>query len=181
MHDSNTTNDPDSHEAGEATANAVTTRNRPTRAEKTNALAVGSLGVGSIVGNRHLTDTSAAEAKRRPEVVLLDEETILLPVADYRPELVVRVVDQLPAPTTIRLLRLPNEETVPVLTRPDEYRGYVVRSAVSDEQVERTTHAFVRAPRGLEPEAEYEFGIDAQMFSDELALLRVSATPVDDE
>lgn len=89
----------------------------------------------------------------------------------------VRVVDRLPAPTVVRLLRLPNGETVPVLRRPDEYTGYVVRTEFRVDLVFSTMIVFTRET--LETGARYVFEADAQVFSTRLHLLRTTARRID--
>ncbi|WP_408957902.1 hypothetical protein [Natrinema sp. 74] len=85
----------------------------------------------------------------------------------------VRVVDRLPAPTTVRLLRLPNGRTISELTRPDEYTGYVVRSEPETDRVHSMTIVFTRG--SLEPGACYVFKADAQVFSTQLHLFETTA------
>lgn len=96
---------------------------------------------------------------------------VLVPIAEYRPGRTVCVVDRLPAPTTVRLLSLPCAEREPVLTRPDEFTGYVVRST-TDGGVEATTFVFLegRLQRGR----RYTFTTDARVFSVALDLLEVT-------
>lgn len=106
-------------------------------------------------------------------------QLVLVPTTDYRPGLTVRVVDRLPAETVVRLLRLPNGKTVPVLTRPDEYLGYVARDESGGSQVYSTTVLFTRD--SLETGVSYRFGDDVSMFSPELHLFRVTARRVDDD
>ncbi|WP_337652564.1 hypothetical protein [Halomontanus rarus] len=91
---------------------------------------------------------------------------------DYRPGLTVRVVDRLPAPIVVQLLRLPNGETVPVLERPDEYLGYIVRSEFRTDLVHSTTVVFTR--ESLESDTGYTFEADAQVFSTQLNLFRTT-------
>ncbi|WP_226006337.1 hypothetical protein [Natrinema salinisoli] len=85
----------------------------------------------------------------------------------------VRVVDRLPAPIVVELLELPNDETVPVLTRPDEYTGYVVRSEPGGTQVWSTVIVFTRD--SLESGACYAFDVGAQVFSTQLYLFETTA------
>ncbi|WP_222919288.1 hypothetical protein [Natrinema sp. SYSU A 869] len=92
---------------------------------------------------------------------------------EYRPGMTARVVDRLPAPIVVELLALPNGETVPVLTEPDEYTGYVVRSEPSGTQVWTTMIVFTR--ESLESGVCYAFEAGAQVFSTQLSLLRTTA------
>lgn len=102
---------------------------------------------------------------------------ILVPMDEYRPGLTVRVVDRLPAPIVVQLLRLPNDETVPVLERPDEYTGYVVRVEFRSDLVYATMIVFSR--ESLDTDATYRFEGDAQAFSTQLHLLRATARRVE--
>ncbi|SEQ34587.1 hypothetical protein [Natrinema salaciae] len=101
------------------------------------------------------------------------ERSVLVPMNEYRPGMTVRVVDRIPAPTVVELLVLPNGETVPVLTQPDEYVGYVVRSELGGAQVRSTMIVFTR--ESLESGACYAFEAGARMFSTQLSLLRTTA------
>lgn len=98
---------------------------------------------------------------------------LLVDMDEYRPGASFRVVGRLPAPLTVQLLRLPNGETVPVLERPDDYTGYVVRSAYGVEQVAATAIVFTRG--ALVPDGRYEFLDDALVFSERLRLFRSTA------
>ncbi|ELZ22578.1 hypothetical protein C477_04249 [Haloterrigena salina JCM 13891] len=120
-------------------------------------------------------ETESSEADAQSE----DRHLVLVSLDDYRPGLTVRLVDRLPATTVVRLLRTPDGETVPVLTQPDEYAGYVARSTLEGGAVGTTTHLFAREQ--LETGAEYELVGDAQVFSTRLNLFRVTARRVDEE
>lgn len=109
---------------------------------------------------------------RSPE----SDRSVLVPVNEYRPGTTARVVDRLPATIVVELLRLPNGETVPVLTRPDEYTGYVVRSEFGGEQVRWTTIVFTR--EALESDSRYVFEADAQVYSTQLSLLETTVRHV---
>lgn len=97
-------------------------------------------------------------------------------MTEYRPGLTVRVVDRLPAPIVVQLLRLPNDETIPVLRRPDEYTGYVTRSGIRKDLVHSTVIVFTR--ESLESDACYTFKADAQVFSTQLNLFRATVRQV---
>lgn len=105
------------------------------------------------------------------------EPLALVPANDYRPAMTFRVVARLPAPITVELLRLPGGDRVPVLTGPDEYTGYVVRSTVGDDQVDTTTHVYVRGT--LEAGARYAFETDAKVFDTGLNLFRATVRRLD--
>lgn len=156
-------------------------------AAKRGTVAAGALVVGSAALTNEKTTTAedasetdeATDLPQSDEECSQDDQLVLVSLADYWPGLTVRVVDRLPVPIAVQLLRLPNDETVPVLTRPDEYAGYVVRAESGDEQVYSTMFVFTRG--SLEPGVEYEFGTDAQMFSTQLNLFRVTASRADSQ
>ncbi|WP_120242863.1 hypothetical protein [Halopiger aswanensis] len=104
------------------------------------------------------------------------DRLVLVPMNDYQPGMTGRVVDRLPAPIVVDLLALPNGDTVSVLTQPDEYRGYVVRSTLTATQVRSTTIVFTRD--SLETGACYVFEVGAQLFSTQLSLLRTTVRRV---
>lgn len=145
------------------------------------ALAVGALAGGSVAGTSPppTTDRTESSSTESGAAATSNDQLVLVSMADYRPEMRFHVVDRLPAPTTVALLRLPTEETVPVLTRPDEYRGYVVRSMLGTELVDTTTVVFTRD--SLEQDGEYAFVSDASVFSERLNLFRASIERVDAE
>jgi hypothetical protein len=120
--------------------------------------------------------TDAAEARVsegvEPDDGDASERSVLLSMDEYRPGMTVRVVGQLLASTVVDLLELPTGETVPVLSRPDEYTGYVVRSEPGRTQVWSTMIVFTR--ESLEIGACYVFEADAQVFSTQLYLLRTT-------
>ncbi|WP_254764862.1 hypothetical protein [Natrinema marinum] len=97
---------------------------------------------------------------------------MLVPIHEYRPGLTVRVVDRLPAPITVQLLRLPNGRTIPELTRPDEYGGYVVRAELGPNRVRSTIIVFTRG--SLERDECYLFSTDGQVFSTRLHLFETT-------
>lgn len=105
------------------------------------------------------------------------DRSVLVSIDEYRPGMTVRVVDRLPAPIVVDLLRLPNGETVPVLTQPDEYTGYVVRSEFGRSRVRSTTIVFTR--ESLESGARYAFEADGQVYSTRLYLLQATVRRVD--
>ncbi len=140
-------------------------------ATKQGTEAAGASNVGSSASLEKkpsaLEDSSSVAGERSDPTQL-----VLIPMDDYRPGLTVRVVDRLPAPIVVQLLRLPNGETVPVLERPDEYLGYIVRSEFRTDLVHSTTVVFTR--ESLESDTGYTFEADAQVFSTQLNLFRTT-------
>ncbi|APX97683.1 hypothetical protein [Natronorubrum daqingense] len=121
------------------------------------------------------TSDDESEAANDAEPELLDRP-LLVSMDDYQPGISVRVVDRLPAPITVQLLRPPDGETIAVLERPDEYAGYVARDE-TDDAVRTTTILFTRD--SLETDAEYALEPDAQVFSTQLRLFESQARRVD--
>ncbi|SEH17686.1 hypothetical protein SAMN04487967_3338 [Natronorubrum sediminis] len=123
------------------------------------------------------TSDDETEEANEPEPDLLDRP-LLVSMDDYQPGSSFRVVDRLPAPLTVQLLRPPDGETIAVLERPDEYAGYVARDENTDS-VYATTFLFTRD--SLETDAEYALEPDAQVFSTQLRLLESRARRVDSD
>lgn len=135
-----------------------------------------------VVGSSGSVETTDGGVEAGTQETDGDEEPppghlVLIPMSEYRPGLTVRVVERLPAPIAVRLLRLPNGETVPVLEQPDEYTGYVARAASGDELVRSTMIVFTR--ESLETDARYAFENDSQVFSTRLNLFRATARPLE--
>ncbi|WP_306054328.1 hypothetical protein [Natronococcus wangiae] len=162
----------------------------PAAGSANGAIKRGTVAAGaSVVGSSALGNESAETTEESPDAgetgdpstadaeCPQPDQLVLVSLTDYRPGLAIRVIDRLPAPIVVQILRLPNDETVPVLTQPDEYTGYVVRSEFGDEQVHSTMLVFTRG--ALETDASYEFGTDTQVFSTRLNLFRVTARCVD--
>ncbi len=100
------------------------------------------------------------------------EPFVLVAMDDYRPGLRFELMERLPAPISVAMLTSPVGEQPSVLSRPDEYVGYVGRSVFDSGQVRGFTTVFSR--RSLETEGRYAFGRDAGVFSVELHLLRAT-------
>lgn len=152
--------------------------------ESSNNASKRRVGAASIVIVGSSASLEAAPPDAEDESAEVDTQSeegqlVLVSLDDYRPGLTVRVVDRLPATTVVRLLRPPDGGTVPVLTQPDEYTGYVARSRLEGGAVGTATHLFAREP--LETGATYELVADAQVFSTRLNLFRVTARRVDEE
>lgn len=123
--------------------------------------------------SRSDSDTCSSDGSPPDEA----DRFVLVPMNEYQPGMTGRVVDRLPAPTTVELLALPNGDTVSVLTQPDEYVGYVVRSTLTETQVRSTMIVFTR--ESLESGTRYVFEVGAQLFSTQLSLLRTTARRVE--
>ncbi|WP_255168059.1 hypothetical protein [Natrononativus amylolyticus] len=112
--------------------------------------------------------TGSDERSNSSDEESMAHEQLLVPMIDHRPGMTFQVVSQLPAPITVELLRLPDGDFAPVLTQPDRYTGYVVRSTTGDRQIDMTTNVFTE--ESLEPDTDYTFTTDTQVFSTELNL-----------
>ncbi|GAB3664309.1 hypothetical protein [Halopiger thermotolerans] len=157
--------------SSESDVSGANTAPTATNRQSDTADAAGGQSAESI---RSPVDTGEGSAEATPPSE--DDEPdprVLVPITDYQPGTTGRVVDRLPAPIVVELLALPNGDTVPVLTRPDEYVGYVVRFALSETQVRSTTTVFTR--ESLEVGACYVFEAGAKVFSTQLSLLRTTA------
>lgn len=122
-----------------------------------------------IVGTSGCIELSSGSVTR---AIGNDDETayepVLVSMADYRPGMSFRIVSRLPAPITVELLRLPDGEFTPVLTQPDQYTGYVVRSTTGERRVDTTTNVFTE--ESLDPDVSYTFTTETQVFDTGLNL-----------
>jgi hypothetical protein len=118
------------------------------------ALASGAvaLGIGSA-------GTAAAQ----------DDETVLVFADDYSPRTSFRVISQLPASITVRMLRRPGGGTVPEISQPDDYIGYAIRYGTGGQVV--TGGAFIFTRRVLRERTNYRFTDEANVFASDLSLL----------
>ena len=116
----------------------------------TGALALGITGAG----------TAAAQDSDRNVLVFAD---------DYSPRTNFRVISQLPASITVRMLRRPGGGTVPEISQPDDYIGYAIRFGAGGQVV--TGGAFVFTQRVLRERTTYRFTDEANVFSSDLSLL----------
>jgi hypothetical protein len=78
---------------------------------KKGALATGGLALG-------LGSAGSAAAQ---------QNQVLVYTYDFHPDVQFRVVNQLEQTTVVRLLRRPGGGTVPEISQPDDYTGYVIR------------------------------------------------------
>lgn len=90
---------------------------------------------------------------------------------DYQAGRTFEVISRLQTSTTVRLLTLDDEETIPEISQPDEYTGHVIRpESAADGALEPTTLLFIRGG-SISPGESATFGTDVSMFSSDLNLL----------
>ena len=118
---------------------------------KTSLLAGGGLALAAAG-----TDTGAAQSTTNALVYSYE----------FHPASTVRIEDRLLARTTVGLLKLPNGRTVPEITQPDDYNGYVVRYLLGNPRSSITTFLFSR--NDLRVGERYRLSGTAQLFSTEL-------------
>ncbi|WP_222919287.1 hypothetical protein [Natrinema sp. SYSU A 869] len=83
------------------------------------------------------------------------------------------VVSELEADTTVRALVTADLETVPEISQPDEYNGYIIRYQVDDGPRGPTVFLFTR-DETLETGDSATLGEEAQMFSSQLNLIETT-------
>ncbi|RBI64634.1 hypothetical protein DMJ13_00965 [halophilic archaeon] len=133
---------------------------------KKGALASGAAALG-LAGS----SGSAAAQQGRTQVLVF--------TYDYYPNVTFRVTQGLQASTTVNVLRRPGGGTVPEISQPDDYNGYVINyrlGAQGEQSAGITTLLFTRET--LQTDARYRLAGDAQVFSSDLNLLSTTARRV---
>ncbi len=126
----------------------------------------GALTVGAVALGLSAAGTSTAQSR----------ENVLVYADDFRPGETFRVIDQLPASTTVRLLTLPGGGDAVETTQLDDYIGYTVRYTSGGNVVGSTT-VFTRD--GLSTGVRYRFTRDASFFSPRLNLISTTVRRTD--
>lgn len=140
-----------------------------------NTIAIESTpGYGLGFGPRERLETDVQEPAPQENTEV--DEPVLLSIRDYLPDVRFQVVGDIPQPLTVQSLRLPSGRTVSVLTRPDEYNGYVIRSMVGGRIIDPFTLVFTTGM--LESGGLYRFSSDTEVFSTQLSLFQVSVRRV---
>lgn len=98
------------------------------------------------------------------------EGRVLVFSYDYQAEGEFDVVSELETSTTVRILQTAEEETIPEISQPDDYTGYVIRYDTGSGASTPTTLLFLR-DETLSADDSGTLGEDASMFSSELNLL----------
>ncbi|WP_408957903.1 hypothetical protein [Natrinema sp. 74] len=99
-----------------------------------------------------------------------DDGQVILFTYDYEAGESFDVVSQLETGTTVRILQTTEGETVPEISQPDEYNGYVIRYQAQDGPISPTTFLFVRDQTFSSGDSA-TLGEDASMFSSTLNLI----------
>lgn len=102
--------------------------------------------------------------------------TGLIFAREYYPRRPFRILGRLPATLTVKILDGPPGRTIPVLTQPDEYNGYVIQYASEYA----STYTFLFSQHLLESAAEYRLTLAATYFSSLLNLLEVPLVRIGD-
>ncbi len=125
---------------------------------KKGALATGALALG-------LGSAGSASAQSR---------NVLVYTYDYHPNVEFRVVNTLEKATTVRLLERPGGGTVPEISQPDNYNGFIIRYVLGgggSSQGQITTFMFVNGSASFGQGTTHRFSGDASIFSSTLNLL----------
>ncbi|WP_440009608.1 hypothetical protein [Halomicrococcus sp. SG-WS-1] len=129
---------------------------------KKGALASGATALG-------LSSVDSAAAQDGPVQVLVY-------TYNYYPNVAFDVIQQLQASTTVNVLRRPSGRTVPEISQPDDYNGYVINYRLGGQGGQSagiTTLLFTRD--ALQTNARYRLSGNAQVFSSDLNLLSTTA------
>ena len=128
---------------------------------KKGALATGALALG-------LGSAGSASAQNR---------NVLVYTYDYHPNVEFRVTHSLEQSTTVRLLERPGGGTVPEISQPDNYNGYIIRYLLGGGfnggrggQGQITTFLFTQG-RSLSQGTTHRLSGNASVFSSTLNLL----------
>lgn len=97
------------------------------------------------------------------------QEDVLTFFDDFEPGQTFRVVAQLPQDITVTLLQLPNGNTVPEISQPDDYNGYAIRPTTGNNQSSGATYLFTTGT--LTVGNRYRFGTTSNVFSTQLSLI----------
>ena len=100
---------------------------------------------------------------------------VLVYTYDYHPNVEFRVTHSLEKATTVRLLERPGGGTVPEISQPDDYNGYIIRYLLGGGSGQGQISTFIFLQGGtLSQGSTHQFSGDASVFSSELNLLSTS-------
>jgi hypothetical protein len=134
---------------------------------KKGAMASGAAALG-LAGS---SGGAAAQQEGRTQVLVF--------TYDYYPNVTFRVTQPLQASTTVNVLRRPGGGTVPEISQPDDYNGYVINyrlGAQGEQSAGITTLLFTRET--LQTDSRYRLAGNAQVFSSDLNLLSTTTRRV---
>ncbi|RBI59651.1 hypothetical protein DMJ13_21150 [halophilic archaeon] len=146
------------HDAGESEENDESRRS---------FMQKGALASGAVALGIASTDSAVAQDGQRQVLVF---------TYDYYPGVNFRVTQPLQASTTVNVLRRPGGGTVPEISQPDDYNGYVINYQLGgdgQDQAGITTLLFTQD--SLQTDTRYRLGSDAQVFSATLNLVSTTA------
>ncbi len=129
---------------------------------KKSAVAAGALAIGSAA-----TTGSVAAQSGDPDVLVFTYQ--------YYPNVEFKVRQPLTATTTVQLLQRPNGNTVPEISTPDDYNGYVIDYRVQGNSQNSGIVTFLFSKSSLDQNGTYKLSGNAQVFTSALNLLQTSA------
>ena len=140
------------------------TTDESTDGSRREQLKKGALAAGAVALGVSSSGTGAAQQVQQDVLTYFD---------DYQPGQTVRIIAQLPQDIVVSLLQLPNGNTIPEISQPDDYNGYVIRPTTGgNNRAVGATYMFTRA--SLSPDNRYQFGTSSNVFSSQLSLINTS-------
>ncbi|WP_440008620.1 twin-arginine translocation signal domain-containing protein [Halomicrococcus sp. SG-WS-1] len=141
------------------------TTDEPTDESRRTFLKKGALATGAVALGVSGSNTAAAQ----------QQQDVLTYFDDYQPGQSFRAIAQLPQDITVTLLSLPNGNTVPEISQPDDYNAYVIRPTTGqNDRAAGATYLFTRS--SLNTDNQFRFGTSANVFSSQLSLVSTSAS-----
>ena len=129
---------------------------------KKSAVATGALALGSAA-----TSGAASAQGSDPSVLVFSYQ--------YYPNVKFKVRQQLTATTTVQLLKRPNGSTVPEISTPDDYNGYVIDYRVQGGSNNSGIVTFLFTKSSVSTGSTWKLSGDGQIFSSPLNLLQTNA------
>ncbi len=129
---------------------------------KKSAVATGALALGSAA-------TSGAVSAQS------GDPSVLVFTYQYYPNVKFKVRQPLTATTTVQLLQRPSGNTVPEISTPDDYNGYVIDYRVQGNSQNSGIVTFLFTKSSLDQNGTYKLSGDAQVFTSALNLLQTNA------
>lgn len=104
---------------------------------------------------------------------MVQEESALVFSHDYEAGADFDVISALETSTTVNILQTADGETVPEISQPDDYNGYIIRYNGGDPPLSPTTLLFVSGV-SLSDDDSGTLGDSASMFSTQLNLMETT-------